>query len=65
MNSSLMRRTARTIGNSHCDLPSLELSLIWRCRYKGKVSGDKLTLSLWNKGGEEVAKNIQLQLTFI
>lgn len=39
--------------------------LIQFSRYKGKVSGDRLTLVMLNKSGEEVAKNIQLQLTFI
>ncbi|RAK71728.1 uncharacterized protein BO72DRAFT_391242 [Aspergillus fijiensis CBS 313.89] len=32
--------------------------------YKGKVSGETMTLSMWNKGGEEVTKNIKLQLVF-
>lgn len=29
------------------------------------MSGDKLTLTMLNKGGEEVTKDIQLQLTFM
>ncbi|KAJ5100262.1 hypothetical protein N7456_006314 [Penicillium angulare] len=33
--------------------------------YKGEMSGSKLTLAMWNKGGEEVAKNIELQLVFV
>ncbi|KAJ5676058.1 hypothetical protein N7462_008955 [Penicillium macrosclerotiorum] len=32
--------------------------------YKGKMTGDKMTLSMLNKSGEEVAKNIELQLFF-
>ncbi|KAJ5927758.1 hypothetical protein N7466_006714 [Penicillium verhagenii] len=38
-----------------------DLTYYW---YKGKVLGEKLTLSMFNKGGEEVAKNIQLQIAF-
>ncbi|PYH97055.1 hypothetical protein BO71DRAFT_396498 [Aspergillus ellipticus CBS 707.79] len=33
--------------------------------YKGKVTGNKMTLSMYNKSGEEVAKNIELQLVFV
>ncbi|KAJ5734835.1 hypothetical protein N7533_013238 [Penicillium manginii] len=32
--------------------------------YKGKVSGDKMTLAMFNRGGEEVTKKIELQLVF-
>ncbi|KAJ5263660.1 hypothetical protein N7478_011265 [Penicillium angulare] len=32
--------------------------------YKGELSGTKLNLAMWNKKGEEVAKNIELQLIF-
>ncbi|KAE8152774.1 hypothetical protein BDV25DRAFT_137581 [Aspergillus avenaceus] len=32
--------------------------------YKGRVSGHKLILSMWNKSGEEVAKDIQLNPVF-
>ncbi|PLB53835.1 hypothetical protein P170DRAFT_420640 [Aspergillus steynii IBT 23096] len=32
--------------------------------YKGTVSGDTLTLSMWNKGGEKVADSIRLHLAF-
>ncbi|KAJ6111128.1 hypothetical protein N7486_003363 [Penicillium sp. IBT 16267x] len=32
--------------------------------FKGQVWGDKMTLSMWNKGGEEVTKKIELQVAF-
>ncbi|PWY90985.1 hypothetical protein BO70DRAFT_358429 [Aspergillus heteromorphus CBS 117.55] len=32
--------------------------------YKGKISNTKLTLTMVNKSGQEVAKNIELHLSF-
>jgi hypothetical protein len=59
-----MRRIVLTIGKDHRHLTQLGYLLTLDFRYKGKVSGDKLTLAMWNKGGEEVAKKIELKLVF-
>ncbi|OJK05287.1 hypothetical protein ASPACDRAFT_1852231 [Aspergillus aculeatus ATCC 16872] len=46
------------------NLESLLMSYRFHFRYKGKVAGETMTLSMWNKGGEEVTKDIKLQLVF-
>jgi hypothetical protein len=34
------------------------------CRFKGTMACDKMNLSMMNKAGEEVAKNIELDVAF-